>query len=121
MAFEDLEENWTDACIALANLMGLLGGHAAKVRWHRHLCLSMVLHRAFSNHILTLRIAFRESRTTATIRAVQKAILSFPPEQSNESSGWCGGTAHVGFSHHTHVDADVIRVHMKAWYKRSPM
>ena len=28
--------NWTGDCIALANLEGLLGGHAAQVKWHGH-------------------------------------------------------------------------------------
>ena len=29
--------NWTGDCIALANLEGLLGGHAAQAKWHGHL------------------------------------------------------------------------------------
>jgi hypothetical protein len=29
--------NWTGDCIALANLEGLPGGHAAQAKWHGHL------------------------------------------------------------------------------------
>jgi hypothetical protein len=28
--------DWTGDCIALVNLEGLLGGHAAQVKWHGH-------------------------------------------------------------------------------------